>query len=60
MKEFSIDDDFSNAPLPGGDFSAPETPAQQGVSQAAEAGAHMVDYRANAFLRTEQDRKSVV
>ena len=54
MKEFSVDDDFTNAPLPCGDFSASETPSQQGASQAAEAGAHMVDYRANAFLRTEQ------
>ncbi len=54
MNEISIDDDFTNAPLSCGDFPALETPTQQGVSQAAETSAHMVDYRANAFLRTEQ------
>jgi AraC family cel operon transcriptional repressor len=54
MKEISVDNDFTNAPLPGDDSSASKTDAEENFAPVVEAGAHMVDYRANAFLNAEQ------
>lgn len=54
MNAFSVDDDFTNVPDPSCDVSAPAPFAEQGVCAALETSAHMVDYRDNAFLNTEQ------
>lgn len=54
MKEFSVDDDFTNEQVSEGTGSAPRATAEPDAFFALETGAHMVDYRANAFLRAEQ------
>lgn len=54
MRTNFIDDDFTNEPGPAGTVTAPEATAEPDASPALETGAHMVDYRANAFLCAEQ------
>lgn len=54
MSTIFIDDDFTNAPAGGSADFPPETPGGASAPAANEPGAHMVDYRANAFLCAEQ------